>query len=131
MAKMKQLRDDFITVKIMDKKGFYKEHRIARHRFDETEPYIEDGEIKHRIVYSVSQFPVVLAYAVTMHKAHGKTFEKIVCDLSDCFTAGQAYVALSRCTSLSGLYLLNPVDRRAFMTDPEVINFYMHIQQNV
>ena len=81
--------------------------------------------IKYEIVLQVNQYPVVIAYAMTIHKAQGMTYQQIACDLTRCFTPGQAYVALSRCNSLEGLFLLTNVDDSIVMVDPKVESFYL------
>ena len=53
------------------------------------------------------------------------TYQKIVCDINNCFATGQAYVALSRCASMDGLYLLNKVNTSDFSVDEDVKNFYL------
>ena len=72
------------------------------------------------------QLPVKLAWAVTIHKAQGKTFDRIVIDLgrSGAFEHGQTYVALSRCRSLEGIVLRRPLTPRDVMVDPAVVEFY-------
>jgi ATP-dependent exoDNAse (exonuclease V) alpha subunit/outer membrane murein-binding lipoprotein Lpp len=69
------------------------------------------------------QFPLKLAWAITVHKSQGLGFDKVIADLSDAFTPGQVYVALSRCTSFEGLRLISPIPKHAIQTDPHVVNF--------
>jgi len=75
------------------------------------------------VVASVIQFPVILAYATTIHKSQGATLDSLWCDLSNLWEPGQAYVALSRLRSEKGLRLMrwNP---RSIIVDPAVKNFY-------
>jgi DNA-binding transcriptional ArsR family regulator len=70
------------------------------------------NEIEEKVLGTFIQYPIKLAWAVTVHKSQGLTFEKAILDLSDAFTHGQVYVALSRLTSLKGLILASrlPVD---------------------
>lgn len=72
------------------------------------------------------QFPVKLAWAITVHKSQGLTFEKVIADVGEAFTHGQVYVALSRCTSFQGLLLRSPMTARAIKTDPVVLKFAAH-----
>lgn len=73
---------------------------------------------------SFTQFPMTLAWAVTIHKSQGKTFDKVIIDLGlGTFAHGQLYVALSRCTTMSGVVLKRPVDRRHIMMDQRVVKF--------
>ncbi len=72
------------------------------------------------------QLPVRLAWAVTIHKSQGKTFDRIIVDLgsSGAFAHGQTYVALSRCRTLDGIVLRQPLGLRDVLVDPEVVQFY-------
>jgi len=69
------------------------------------------------------QYPIKLAWAVTVHKSQGMTFEKVYADLENAFASGQVYVALSRCTSFEGLVLKSRLHPNAITTSPQVIQF--------
>ncbi len=70
------------------------------------------------------QFPLKLAWAMTIHKSQGKTFDRVIIDLgSGAFAHGQSYVALSRCTTLEGITLRKPLRERDLWLDPEVREF--------
>lgn len=84
----------------------------------------DNGKIDSESVGSYTQYPLILAWAVTIHKAQGKTFDRIIVDFDrGTFAHGQAYVALSRCTSLSGLVLTQPLQTRHLILDRRVVDF--------
>ena len=84
----------------------------------------EKGQVASELVGSYEQFPMILAWAITIHKSQGKTFEKVVVDLDrGVFANGQLYVALSRCTSLEGLVLKQACQRKQMLLDWEVVKF--------
>jgi hypothetical protein len=79
--------------------------------------------IKEKVLGEFEQFPVQLAWAMTIHKSQGLTFEQATIDCSDAFSPGQLYVALSRLRSFDGLTLSNPVDLAHMMTDDAVMKY--------
>jgi hypothetical protein len=83
----------------------------------------EQKKIVEVIAGTFEQFPIRLAWAITVHKSQGLTFEKVIADLGRAFAPGQVYVALSRCTSFSGLMLKTQLNSYAIKTDPRVIEF--------
>ena len=78
-----------------------------------------------------TQYPFKLAWAVTIHKAQGKTFDKVYIDLaSGTFAHDQLYVALSRCRTLQGLYLKRPIIKEDIILDTRIVNFLNSFSQN-
>ncbi len=85
----------------------------------------QSNEIKAETVGSFRQLPVKLAWAITIHKSQGKTFQKVTIDLGKgAFAHGQTYVALSRCTTFEGIALRQPLRPRDIQVDPRVTEFY-------
>lgn len=83
----------------------------------------ESNEIEETFLGSFEQYPIKLAWAVTVHKSQGLTFEKAILDLSGTFAPGQLYVALSRLTSLKGLVLSSPLPENPPKIDESLSNF--------
>jgi hypothetical protein len=80
-------------------------------------------EIKEEILGTFTHFPIKLAWAITVHKSQGLTFDKAALDVSRVFLPGQAYVALSRLRSLNGLILLSPLRLNGISNDSEVMEY--------
>ena len=83
----------------------------------------DEKTIIETVTGSFKQYPLRLAWAITVHKSQGMTFEKVIADVGNSFAAGQVYVALSRCTSLNGLILKSRITQQAIKTDSHVIEF--------
>lgn len=121
MGIVEALTDNSISVAI--NKTIY---TLSRDTFEvqQAEYNKKTGKIVYRVVGTMQQFPLIPAYAITIHKAQGQTYERLACDLSQCFTNGQAYVALSRCKTLNELYLASPIRPGVIKTDPVITEFY-------
>ena len=83
----------------------------------------EKESIDEEKLGSFTQYPVRLAWAITIHKSQGLTFERAIIDAGDSFAPGQVYVALSRCTSMEGLILRSRITTSSITTDPLVLEF--------
>ena len=119
------MEDSYISVEVDTEDGSKQIISVVREIWKKVR-YTWDnmeGCLVEENVGSFEQFPLRLAWAVTVHKSQGLTFEKVIADIGDSFASGQAYVALSRCTSFEGLVLLSPVTPMSIRTDPRVLEF--------
>jgi hypothetical protein len=81
----------------------------------------KEGKLDQETLGTFTQFPLRLAWAITIHKSQGLTFEKVMIDAGAAFSSGQVYVALSRCTSLNGIVLLSKIPSSAIYSNQNVI----------
>jgi len=121
--------DDYILVRCEDDNEDISvvplEWSNTKYSIDET-----TKEIKETIIGSFIQYPLKLAWAITIHKSQGLTFEKAIIDANDAFAFGQVYVALSRCKTLEGMVLSNPISPRSIKTDTTVSTYTHEVEQN-
>jgi ATP-dependent DNA helicase PIF1 len=93
---------------------------IVKYRYDE-----ERQRIITEVTGSFTQYPLKLAWAVTIHKSQGKTFDKVIINLGNgAFAHGQLYVALSRCRTLNGITLKSRVKTSDVIVDPRIVDFF-------
>jgi len=91
--------------------------------------FVEAGGLQSEVIGTFTQFPMMLAWAVTIHKGQGKTFERVIIDIGKgTFAHGQLYVALSRCTTLGGIILKKPTLKKHIWTNYQVMDFLTKYQ---
>ena len=114
-----KLEKDKIFVKINDK--IHEVKKEAWHRYDYR---FSGGSINPSIVATFIQYPIKLAWAATIHKCQGQTFQKVAIDLdTGAFSHGQTYVAISRATSLEGVFLKREIYNSDLIFDKRVYNY--------
>lgn len=102
-----------------------KELNVTKHTWENIKYYnhADSGKIIKEPVGTFSQYPLRLAWAVTIHKSQGLTFDKVMIDAGKSFAPGQVYVALSRCRSLDGIVLLSKITSEVLFSDSRVLEF--------
>ncbi len=91
--------------------------------------FVAEGQLQSEVIGTFRQYPLILAWAVTIHKSQGKTFDRVIIDIGrGAFAHGQTYVALSRCTTLGGIVLKKPILKKHIWTDYKVVNFQTKYQ---
>ena len=124
LGEVEEVSDDSIRVRLSGKDNIVKVEPTAweniRYHMNEETHKIESTKIG-----SFMQYPIKPAWAITIHKSQGLTFDKAVIDAHEAFSPGQAYVALSRCRSLDGMVLSEKLTQRAIITD-SIVDEYMN-----
>ena len=112
-------------------KGEIEAIEVKKHRWENIRYSLnkQSQKLEEEVVGSFTQYPLRLAWAITIHKSQGLTFEKAIIDAGQAFAPGQVYVALSRCTSLSGMVLLSKITPSSLSVDQRIVD-YSAQQQN-
>jgi len=122
LGKVSRLMEDRILVQLEDDIEVTVEAEQwenVRYKYNEKKKQVEET-----VLGTFTQFPIKPAWAITVHKSQGLTFNKVVIDFAGgAFASGQTYVALSRCTSLNGITLLKPLSERDIFVNPAVVTF--------
>lgn len=114
--------------------GSEREITVKREVWEQKKYFLDtEKNIKEEVLGSFEQFPIKLAWAVTIHKSQGLTFDKVIIDAGKSFTAGQVYVALSRCRTLEGIVLKSKITPEVIFKDNRILKFQgeTHANDNV
>ena len=137
MATVAYVNDDILIVRIEGKEGAAVEVKRNKWTFlDYKVTKTKDGDSKLGVVErgTFEQFPVRLAWAITIHKSQGQTYDRVNVDISSIFAEGQLYVALSRCRTLAGMRIIGKLTDNKVKTSDAVLKFMSgnhHSEQQV
>ncbi len=122
LAIVKTISEDEILVEMA---GNHEEYSLSKVRWENKRYTIESNthDLSEEVIGAFEQYPVKLAWAITVHKSQGLTFDKAIIDVGQAFADGQVYVALSRLRSLDGLVLRTRINTAAISTDKQVAAF--------
>lgn len=116
--------DEYLNVRLQDTNRLV---AISPYSWEVFKFEVDDNEIISEPAGTFTQYPFRLAWAITIHKSQGKTFDNVIIDIGKgAFAAGQIYVALSRCTSFEGVVLKTPLRKRDIRTDHQIYRFLTH-----
>lgn len=127
IGRVLKIDQDNIVVEISDHQGRRNieveklEWEIQRYQISRE----DQTKIETEVIGTFKQYPLRLAWAITIHKSQGKTFDRVIIDLgSGAFEHGQTYVALSRCRTLEGIVLKQKIRMQDIMVDERIVQFY-------
>lgn len=128
IGKVVSLSGESIVVEIPDDKGV-REVEVMRASWENAvfEYSQETKSVERKVLGTFTQFPLRLAWAITVHKSQGMTFQKVIADLQQAFSYGQEYVGLSRCVSLQTLHLMSNVRAKMLGPHPHAVRFYREL----
>ena len=133
IARVVSITEDALEIEVKRRGNYYK-YKVSKHPWrNYAYRYSpEDHRVQREEIGTFSQFPVRLAWAITVHKSQGLTFDAVTLDIGNkAFANGQAYVAVSRCRSLQGLRLNSKIKREDIKVDPYALEFYKRYVSNL
>ena len=117
-----ELDDEKILVQCKDEP---EEIEVKKEKWENIRYAVDktNRQLKEEVLGSFTQYPLRLAWAITIHKSQGLTFEKVIIDAGEAFAPGQVYVALSRCTALDGIVLQSHIRPTRMFSDERIVRF--------
>lgn len=132
IGRVTKIMDDRVWVESPNEEGNIEDIEVLPQEWQNAK-YVtneKNGEITEEIIGTFSQIPLRTAWAITIHKSQGLTFDHCIINAGQAFSFGQVYVALSRCRTLEGMVLSTQISNHVVMSDPSIIDFNRRAQAN-
>ena len=129
LGKIVELKKNEIIAEIEDNFGKISRINIEKEKWENISYVRKKNTTEGEVIGTFLQYPIKLAWAITVHKSQGLSFARVFAEVGGSFTHGQVYVALSRCKSLDGLVLENRIEEKNIIVDKEVLEFATKINK--
>lgn len=132
IGRVTKITNDEVWVESQNEKGEMQDIQVSAQEWQNAKYVTNEktGEISEEVIGTFTQIPLRTAWAITIHKSQGLTFDRCIINAGQAFSFGQVYVALSRCRTLEGLVLSTPITSHVPMSDPTIISYNRSIQEN-